>query len=149
MPVLVHGTALAVGNFGLILLGASGMGKSTLALQLISAAVRAGHFATLLSDDQVLLEQLNGRVVATAPATIKGMLELRGSGIGHLPSIDSMVLHCAISIVVSDASTRIPEQNQVWKPADGMEVPLYLIDRSVPEPFALLSALVDGFPSQK
>ena len=147
MPVLVHGTALVVGNIGLILLGASGIGKSTLALHLISGASRAGHFATLLSDDQVLLETANRRIVATAPAAIRGMIELRGSGIGHLPSIENMVLHYAISIVVSDASTRIPEQNQVWKPADGMEVPLLFIDRSVPEPFTLLSALIHGFPS--
>lgn len=146
MALLVHGTALAIGNTGLILLGPSGSGKSTLALQLISGAVRAGHFATLLSDDQVWIEPLNGRLVATAPATIKGMIELRGSGIGNLPTIDRLVLHYALSIVVTDNSTRIPEENQFWRPAAGFEIPQHFINRAVPEPFALVSALITGFP---
>lgn len=146
MTVLVHGTALVVGNTGLILLGPSGSGKSTLAMQLIFTAEQAGHFAALLSDDQVLLEAVDGHVLASAPHTIKGMIELRGSGIGRMKAVDHIVLHFAVSIVTSQAETRIPEENQFWAPAEGMNIPLYFLDRLAPEPFASFSALISGFP---
>jgi serine kinase of HPr protein (carbohydrate metabolism regulator) len=146
MSTLVHGTALVVGTTGLILLGPSGAGKSSMSLKLLAGARRAGQFATVLSDDQVFLDVVNGRIVATAPPTIKGLIELRGSGIGRVDTIESSVLHLALSVFEVDASTRIPEENQHWAPIDGVNVPLYCIDRTVTEPFAWLSALLAGFP---
>jgi serine kinase of HPr protein (carbohydrate metabolism regulator) len=146
MSTLVHGTALVVGTTGLILLGPAGAGKSLMALKLVASARRAGHFATVLSDDQVFLDVVNGRIVATAPPTIRGLIELRGSGIGRIDTIESSVVQLALSVVEVDASTRIPEENQQWAPIDGVKIPLYCIDRTVTEPFAWLSALVEGFP---
>lgn len=146
MSTLVHGTALVVGTTGLIFLGPAGAGKSSMALKLIAGASRAGHFAMVLSDDQVFLDVVNGRIIATAPPTIKGLIELRGSGIGRIDTIESSVLHLALSVVEADASTRIPEENQHWAPIAGVRIPLCCIDRDVTEPFGWLSALIDGFP---
>jgi len=146
MRVLVHATALVAGTSGIILIGSSGAGKSSMAMDLIAGARRAGHFATLLSDDQVFLEAIGGCVIATAPSTIKGLIELRGSGIGQLETIDSLVAHYVITIVGVDASTRIPEENQSWTPHEGIVLPLYFIDRKVREPFFWLSTLVSQFP---
>jgi serine kinase of HPr protein (carbohydrate metabolism regulator) len=146
MSTLVHGTALVVGTYGLILIGTSGAGKSSMALRLIDQARRAGHFATLLSDDQVFLKASNGHVIATAPPTIKGLIEVRGSGIGSMEPIETMVVHQALSLVISDASTRIPEENQTWSPHEGINLPLLFIDRSIADPFFRLSVLISGFP---
>jgi serine kinase of HPr protein (carbohydrate metabolism regulator) len=146
MAVLVHGTALVVGTTGLMLVGPSGAGKSSVALRLLSGARRDGHFAALLSDDQVFIDAVNDRLIATAPPAIKGMIELYGSGIGRIETIDQMVLHLAVQPVAADSSNRIPEKNQRWSPFEGAVLPLVCIDRVAADPFGILRALLAGFP---
>lgn len=146
MPSNLHATALVVGTTGLILLGPSGIGKSSMALRLIGGARRSGHFATLVSDDQVFLEPVNDRIVARAPDTIKGLIELRGSGIGRMDFVEKVVLRIALQLIVPDAASRIPEENQRWEPFPGICCPLYSLDRAAAEPFLLLQALMPGFP---
>lgn len=146
MPVLVHGTAIVVGTTGLILIGPSGSGKSSIALQLIGSARRAGHFAALLSDDQVFLDEINGRLVATAPSAIRGLIELRCSGIGRVEMIDSALLMFALQPVPASPENRIPEENQRWSPFGDVTLPLFFIDSSTSDPFTRLEALLPGFP---
>jgi serine kinase of HPr protein (carbohydrate metabolism regulator) len=146
MPALVHGTAVVVGTTGLILLGASGSGKSSMAIRLMEGARRSGHLAGLVSDDQVFVDSVNGRVVATAPETIKGRIELYGSGIGHAETIDHAVLRFALQPVVADSASRIPEENQRWRLGEGITLPLHFIDRRVTDPFPWLASLIPGFP---
>lgn len=146
MARLVHATAVVVGATGLILVGPSGSGKSSMALALMAAARRSGHYAALLSDDQVFVDTVNDRPIATAPSTIKGMIELRGSGIGHVETIDEAVLHLAVQPVVTDSANRIPEENQCWSPCEGLSLPLIFIDRAANDPFSRLAALISGFP---
>ena len=145
--VLVHATAVVIGTTGVVLLGPSGAGKSTMAMQMIAGARQAGHFATVVSDDQIFLDVLNGRVVARAPDTIRGLIELRGSGVAKIDSIDQAVMHLALSLVTADAETRIPEENQSWNPHPGIALPLFFIDRTVAAPFYWLSVLIPGFPT--
>jgi serine kinase of HPr protein (carbohydrate metabolism regulator) len=146
MVVLLHATVIVIGTTGLILIGPSGAGKSSLALQLIAGARRAGHLAALVGDDQVFIEDVNGYLIATAPPTIKGMIELYGSGIGHVDTVESAVLHCALSPVTADSSTRIPEENQRWSGIGHVSLPLYRIDRAVSLPFDWIAAMIPGFP---
>ena len=146
MGVLVHGTAVVIGTSGLILVGPSGSGKSTMAFRLMAEARRSGHLAALVSDDQVFLDAVNGRLIATAPATIKGMIELYGTGIGHAETIDNAVLHFALKPIAADSSTRIPEENQRWSPLTDLSLPLYLMDRIAIDPFDRLATLIPGFP---
>jgi serine kinase of HPr protein (carbohydrate metabolism regulator) len=112
----------------------------------MAEARREGHLAALLSDDQVFLEAVNGHVIATAPASIKGMIELYGSGIGHVKTIDEMVLDFAIQPVSADSSNRIPEENQRWNPTQDISLPFYRMDRAATDPFAWLAVLLAGFP---
>jgi len=146
MPALVHGTAVVIGTTGLIVIGPSGSGKSSVAVQLMAGARRYGHLALLLSDDQVFVDSVNGRVVATAPQTIKGRIELYGSGIGYAETIDSTVLDFALQPVAADSANRIPEENQRWSPLAGIDLPLHAVDRNVADPFPWLAALIPGFP---
>jgi serine kinase of HPr protein (carbohydrate metabolism regulator) len=146
MPRLLHGTALVVGTAGLILVGPSGSGKSSLAVQLLAGARRSGHFAALVADDQVFIDWVNGRAIATAPATIKGMVELYGSGIGKMPTISRAMLHFALQPLAADSASRIPEDGRRWPPDAEETLPLAFIDRAVADPFDWLTVLISGFP---
>jgi serine kinase of HPr protein (carbohydrate metabolism regulator) len=145
-PVLAHGTAIKVGDTGLVFVGPPGSGKSSLALQTLFSARLAGHFAALVSDDQVFLEAVNGEVRATAPASIAGMIELRGSGIGRVNSIGDAMLHVAVRLVEVHSENRIPEENQWWRAEGGIALPMVFIDRKVRDPYPWLEALISGFP---
>lgn len=144
--VMAHGTAIRVGDTGLIFLGPPGAGKSSLALQTLFSARLAGHFAALVSDDQVFLEVVNGEVRAAAPASISGMIELRGSGIGRVRTVPSAVLHHAIRLVEVHAENRIPEENQQWRAGGEIVLPMLSLDRRVRDPYPWLEALITGFP---
>ena len=71
----VHATTVCRDGRGLLILGASGRGKSGLALQLIA------YGATLVSDDRTDLFLRDGRVMARSPAALEGMIEARGMGL--------------------------------------------------------------------
>jgi serine kinase of HPr protein (carbohydrate metabolism regulator) len=146
MAVLAHATAVVIGTTGVALVGPSGSGKSSTALELIAGARHAGHFAALLSDDQIFVDAVNGHLVAHAPRSIRGMIELYGSGIGHVETIETAVLALALQPIAADSSNRIPEENQRWSPMDGVSLPLYFIDRRAADPFFRLTALISGFP---
>lgn len=72
---LVHATCVAIGRRGVLLRGPSGSGKSDLALRLIDEG------AKLVADDQVRIARNGTRLVARAPATIAGRMEVRGIGV--------------------------------------------------------------------
>jgi serine kinase of HPr protein (carbohydrate metabolism regulator) len=146
--VLAHGTAIKVGETGLLFVGPSGSGKSSLALQTLFSARLAGYFAALVSDDQVFLEAVNGEIHATAPPSIAGMIELRGSGIGRVKSVPDAILHHVIQLVEVHSANRIPQENQHWHADGGIVVPLVFLDRHVRDPFPWLEALIEGFPDR-
>lgn len=73
---VAHGVLMVVHGIGVLLEGAAGAGKSTLALELISR----GH--ALVADDAVELQRpAPGILVGRAPATLAGFLEARGLGV--------------------------------------------------------------------
>ena len=146
-PVLTHATAVVVGTTGILLTGPSGAGKTATAFALVAEARRSGHFAAFVSDDQVWLEVGHGRLIATAPSTIRGKVELRGSGIGSVRAIEAAVLDFALAPVAVGAANRIPEENQRWQGPAGLSLPLYFIDRNASDPFSRLAALLPGFPA--
>ena len=71
----MHASAVAFGARGVLIRGASGTGKSSLALQLM------GFGATLIADDQTELYIYETMLWARAPETIAGMIEARGIGL--------------------------------------------------------------------
>lgn len=74
----VHGTCVAIDGAGVLLRGAPGAGKSDLALRLIEEG------AKLVADDRVRLRRHGGRVMASAPETITGLLEVTGVGLARI-----------------------------------------------------------------
>ncbi|MBT4020187.1 MAG: serine/threonine protein kinase [Alphaproteobacteria bacterium] len=112
---LVHGTCIAfplveeAGVAAAVLLrGLSGIGKSDLALRLIDDG------AQLVADDQVDLELTEEGLLASAPQTIRGMLEVRGVGLVHLPVASKAALVAIIDLVGVDTEIeRLPEPDEV------------------------------------
>ena len=106
----IHATAVATrvaGNWqGVLMTGASGAGKSDLALRLIGEGWR------LIGDDYVHVWSSNGTVFATAPDRIAGRIEARGLGIIGAPSrwISRIALVVACGRVPVE---RLPEADQV------------------------------------
>jgi serine kinase of HPr protein (carbohydrate metabolism regulator) len=78
--LLIHGTCVALGEKAAVLTGPSGSGKSDLALRFIQEM--PGELdAALVADDQIFITKVGGRIVARAPDTIAGLIEIRGVGI--------------------------------------------------------------------
>ena len=77
-PASLHATAIAINGRGVLIVGASGTGKSDLALRLIDRG------AALIADDMVLMQVTDGRLFAFAPAAANGRLHVRGIGIVQL-----------------------------------------------------------------
>lgn len=77
---VLHATTVAYNNRALLIMGASGSGKSGLALMLLA------HGCTLVADDRTQLHVQNDAVIANAPPTIAGLIEARGIGILKTPA---------------------------------------------------------------
>lgn len=72
---IVHGTSVVFDGHGVLLIGAAGTGKSALALQLMA------YGADLVADDRTVLTQTGDKIMASAPAAIRGLIEARGVGL--------------------------------------------------------------------
>lgn len=101
--ILVHGTCVAIHGRGVLLRGPSGSGKSDLALRLIDGG------AILVADDQTALDRDGEALIARPPATIAGLLEVRGLGLVRLPHLDGVALDLVVDLVAPSAVERLPE----------------------------------------
>lgn len=79
-PFVMQASAVAIAGRALLIEGPPGSGKSALALALID------RDAELIGDDAVTLTPAaDGRLMASPPPNIAGLLELRGIGLARLP----------------------------------------------------------------
>jgi HPr kinase/phosphorylase len=101
-PGTLHASAVALGESGLLILGASGSGKSGLALRLMALGAR------LVADDRVSLARRGEALVASAPATIRGLIEARGVGILRADALAEAVLVLAVDLDAL-AEARMPQ----------------------------------------
>jgi serine kinase of HPr protein (carbohydrate metabolism regulator) len=102
--LLQHATAVAIDGEAVLLRGPTGSGKSDLALRLIDGG------AQLIADDQTLLRRIEDRVIASAPATIVGLIEVRGIGIFRMEPSDGVPLVLIADLIVSGDVERMPER---------------------------------------
>ncbi len=100
----LHATGVAIGGQAVLLEGVSGAGKSDLALRLIDRG------AVLISDDQTLLMRQGQQLVARAPGTIRGQIEVRGLGIVTMPHVDDVPV--ALIVRLGTEPMRMPERRQ-------------------------------------
>ena len=109
-PETVHGTAISLGGEAALIRGASGSGKSDLALRCIALAPSAliPAQAKLVADDRVLLESTESGISASAPAQILGKLEVRGVGIVTVEALPKARLVLVVDLVPASQVERFP-----------------------------------------
>jgi serine kinase of HPr protein (carbohydrate metabolism regulator) len=120
-PINLHATAVVLGRHGVLIAGASGAGKSALALHLIERCRAAGVFATLVADDQVWVAALGGRLVAEAPAPIAGLVEVRGFGPAATDHEKRAPIDLVVRLVPTNAAPRHSED--MTEAVEGIAIP--------------------------
>jgi len=131
----IHGTAVRYADQAVILIGASGSGKSSLALQLL------GLGAQLIADDRVVLNPADDRPVASCPPTIEGLIEARGVGILNTPAAEPAPVALVVDMDTEETE-RLPVQRNVT--LGGHILPLLWHIRSPHFPVTLLHILRYG-----
>ena len=102
---IVHASCVAIGGRAVLLAGRSGAGKSDLALRLIDRG------AALVSDDYTELRRSGGRLLARAPATIAGKMELRGVGLVEMEAAADVPV--CLYADLDRAPERLPEPGAI------------------------------------
>ena len=115
----VHASTVAAEGRAVLITGPSGSGKSDLTLRLLDRGF------TLVSDDQTLVRKVGDKLIATAPATIAGKLEIRGIGIVEMEAAKDVPV--ALIVDLTSEIQRLPDDNRE-RPILGVSLPLITVD---------------------
>lgn len=96
----LHASSVAIGGRAVLIEGSTGSGKSDLALRLIDRG------ASLVSDDYTLVRRDRDRLLASAPPTIAGKIEVRGIGIVEMGFVEDVPV--ALIVRLSETVERMP-----------------------------------------
>ncbi|HEX8481983.1 MAG TPA: aldolase [Allosphingosinicella sp.] len=130
---IVHASCVAMGGRAVLLAGRSGAGKSDLALRLIDRG------ALLVSDDYTRLRRVSGSVLAYAPDSIAGKIEVRGIGLVELPATPGLPV--CLHADLDRAPERLPESRVIR--LAGLDIPQVALAALEPSaPLKLEHALV-------
>ncbi|WP_386684323.1 HPr kinase/phosphorylase [Loktanella sp. R86503] len=102
MPETVHASAVSLNGRALLIKGASGSGKSSLALELMAFG------AGLIGDDRIILSRHADQVMASCPAILRGMIEARGVGILRARPASPAPLVCVVNLDLT-SEERLPQ----------------------------------------
>ena len=111
----LHASCVASRGRAILISGRSGSGKSDLALRLIDRG------AVLVSDDYTIVRRVDDRLVASAPPTIAGKIEVRGVGILEFDTVKDAPV--ALFVDLERDVERLPATHEGITIA-GVEVPL-------------------------
>ena len=108
-----HCSVVEINQRGILIVGLSGTGKTSLALGLLERAEKRGLSSSLICDDQAILSSDGKSLVANAPKAIAGKIELRGFGVIEHPYKQSAQINLVAEICEDDAIERMPGQNHI------------------------------------
>ena len=97
---VVHASAVCLDGQGVLLLGESGSGKSTVALNLIEK-----YGAELIGDDRIALFAEGAVLLARPHENLHGLIELRGLGLLRLPYCAKADIGLAVEL---GAASQVP-----------------------------------------
>ena len=142
----VHGTCIAFGRFGVLIRGSSGMGKSSLALQLLdSEGFGTGSTklkARLVADDQVMLERKGLKISASSPVNLAGKIEIRGLGIVSIANLKAAQLRLIVDLVPPQSIPRLPDLSETHAELLALSLPRLYLDAHGTDAAAKLRAAV-------
>ena len=109
--IVVHGTAVALGGRAALLRGASGSGKSDLALRALAAPASSLVEASfeLVADDQVVIRATEDGLTVSPPDRLQGLIEVRGLGIVTVPHRSEARLSLLVDLVGPHQVERLPD----------------------------------------
>jgi len=134
--LLLHGTAVALGGRGLLLLGPSGAGKSSLAIEMLALG------AELVSDDRVWLRASQNGLRLQVANSVAGRIEARGLGLLSCAYTPEASLKFCIDLSQT-CDRRLPFVQEVTRL--GHRVSVIPGGPEVPRAAALLLLLENGF----
>lgn len=135
---VLHASCVAHDGRGLLILGASGSGKSGLALAMMAFG------ADLVADDRVILIRTGNDLIAKAADQIAGLIEARGIGLLKADPHGPVPVVCAVDLDQIEKK-RMPPFRQ--KTLLGHSVTLLLKVDSPHFPAALMQLLRKGRPT--
>ena len=130
----IHASTVAVDGRAVLISGPSGSGKSDLALRLLDRGF------TLVSDDQTIVKREGERLIASAPPTIKGKLEIRGIGVVEMDTVGSAPI--ALYVELTSEIVRLPDDRRE-RPVLGVNLPLISIDAQTASAASKVSLALD------
>jgi serine kinase of HPr protein (carbohydrate metabolism regulator) len=130
----IHASTVASNGRAVLITGPSGSGKSDLALRLLERGF------TLVSDDQTIVKKDGNLLVASAPPTIAGKLEVRGLGIVDMEQTENVPV--ALLVELTSDIQRIPDDSRE-RPLLGVRLPLISIDAMTASAAAKVALALD------
>lgn len=134
-PLVLHASSVALSGRGVLILGAAGRGKSALALQLMAFG------CDLVSDDRTAIAREGTRLVAAAPARIRGLIEARGVGILAADAVAAVRLALVVDLDAEETD-RLPPLRR--RRILGVDLPLLHRIESAHFPAAIVQYLKAG-----
>lgn len=101
MRTILHATSVEVAGRGLLIRGASGSGKSGLALEMMARGAR------LIADDRTLVRRREEGLRLDVPYPIRGLIEARGLGILTAEVAEGVPLAAVLDLDVAE-TRRLP-----------------------------------------
>ncbi len=114
--VTLHASCVAHHGRGVLILGASGAGKSALALQLMALGAR------LVADDRCHVRRDGTTLVARAPTAIHGRIEARFVGILSVPALPDAIIRLIVDLDHTETARLPPQRNHDLL---GLALPLF------------------------
>lgn len=131
----MHASCVDMNGRGLLILGAAGRGKSALALQMMALGAR------LVADDRTEVAKVPGGIVASCPASIKGMIEARGVGILRADPLPKSLLSLVVDLDQTETERLPPLRKHLIM---DHSLDLVLGSQSAHFPSALMCYLIGG-----
>ena len=112
--LIMHATCVDINGSGVLIVGRSGSGKSSLAINLIALG------STLVADDQCEIVKKNNKLSVFKPTSLPSSIEIRGVGLVSVP----MVVETSLDWVVNmdePEKKRMPDLQ--FTEIDGYRIP--------------------------
>ena len=113
----IHATCIVIDGIGVLLTGASGTGKSDLALRMLDRGAR------LLSDDYTEVAVREGQLIGCPPTALAGKIEVRGVGIIDCDNMPEAMI--GLEVRLDAPVVRMPEAETITH--FGVDIPLYAL----------------------